>query len=272
MNESLLTQRITDAAARIAGLELVRISESNGQFAAVFEVSPNPTYFKYINTKRYTNPFELLSAVLDTLEHLVDKEIDMNIFSAEMFEYLCAEMLPGDGRPVTLTIKATIEETVAGPRGEQTKVIVHFVERPKKLILNKTNARTLARALGNETDEWHGARVTLGVESVKVGRNIVPSIRVTAATARPRQHPQNGNGRDWRDTAPTYADGSPVSPAALDGYRDYLAANDNQPPADVRALIAWQQGDGQQDDLFGQADNLIQETRAALATAQGQLD
>ena len=53
----------------------------------------------------------------------------------------------------------------------------------------------------------------------------------------------------WRDTAPTYADGSPVSPAARPGYDEYMAANDGQPPADVRALVAWQQG-----DLFGDAE------------------
>ena len=186
----------------------------------------------------------------------------MNIFSAEMFEYLCAEMLPTDGRTVSLTVRDIEEEKVAGPRGEQMKVIVSFVERPKKLILNKTNARAVAHALGNETDNWRGATLALGVEMVKVGRNTVPSIRVKAAKPR--------GAKAQQPPAPTYADGSTVAPSALDSYRAYLAANDNRLPADVRELIAWQQGEPAQDDLFGNDDQT--EAQAALATAQGQMN
>ena len=198
MNDQLF-DAISAAIGRIHGLTLVRIAVASGRVSAVFEYQLG-TYFKYFHTGFYTDPSQLLSTVLDTLEHLqIDREIDMNIFSADMFEYLCAEMLPTDGRTVSLTIKDTEQDTVAGPRGEQSKVIVSFVERPKKLILNKTNARTLARALGPETDNWRGATVMLGVESVKVGRNTVPSIRVKSASAARRQAPQapqrpNANG------------------------------------------------------------------------------
>jgi hypothetical protein len=261
-------ERITAALEGIAGLELTRVAEICGRYAAVFEFAPSASYSKFFSTSSYDDLSDLLSTVLDTLEHLqIDKETDVNIFTAEMFEYLCAEMLPTDGRTVSLTIKHTAQDTVAGPRGEQTKVIIDFVERPKKLILNKTNARALAHALGNETDDWRGARVALGVEMVKVGRNTVPSIRVKSATARPR----NGNGNAQpQPPAPTYADGSTVAPSAIDSYRAYLAANDNRPPADVRELIAWQQGEPAQDDLFG--NDAPTARAAALATAQGQLD
>lgn len=252
-----VAHRIAAAVAGIAGLELTRVAEVRGRFLAVFEYAPSASYSRFFSTSSYDDLSELLSTVLDTLEHLqFDKEtVDVNIFSAEMFEYLCAEMLPTDGRTVSLTVKSIEEDKVAGPRGEQVKVIVSFVERPKKLILNKTNARALAHALGNETDHWRGASLALGVEMVKVGRNTVPSIRVKAA--RPRA---NGNGTaQQQPVAPTYADGSSVAESALAAYRDYLAANGNRPPADVRELIDWQQvaGDGQQDDL---------------STAQGQMN
>lgn len=272
-----VARRITAALEGVTGLELSRVVEVCGRFAAVFEYTPSASYSKFFSTSSYDDLFELLSTVLDTLEHLqFDKEtVDVNIFSAEMFEYLCAEMLPTDGRTVSLTVKDIEQDKIAGPRGEQVKVIISFVERPKKLILNKTNARALAHALGNETDNWRGASLALGVEFVKVGRNTVPSIRVKAAKPR-----ANGNGtqqqQQQQPPPPTYADGSPVAPSALDGYRAYLAANDNQPPADVRALIAWQQGsddDGQQDDLFGDDFTARQAAaQAALATAQGQMN
>jgi hypothetical protein len=117
-------------------------------------------------------------------------EIDVNIFSTDLFEWLAAEMI-GD-KPISLTVKDVFQDKVAGPRGEQTKVIISFVERPKKLILNKTNARTMAAALGAETDNWRGASVTFGVDNVQVGRNSVPSIRVRTAVPPVKNHP-NGN-------------------------------------------------------------------------------
>jgi hypothetical protein len=201
----------------VPGLLLERVAEVRGRYAAVFEARPNPTYGKWFATNWYNDLSELLCAVLDTLEH-VQGETDVNIFSAQMFEFLSAEMLPNDGRPVTLTVKAVTEETVAGPRGEQVKVILTFRERPKKLILNKTNARTLARALGPETDTWAGAAVVLGVESVKVGKNSVPSIRVkSAAPAAPpvqqptqQQQPQPRARRPAQQ--PSFADVGAIPP------------------------------------------------------------
>ncbi|MBX7251421.1 MAG: hypothetical protein K1X50_05500 [Candidatus Promineofilum sp.] len=207
-------EAIRAAAVRVAGLHLVRVAESHGRYAAVFEVQPIPTYSKGLATRWHSDLSTLLSSVLDTLEH-IQGEIDVNIFSAEMFEYLSAEMLPNDGRPVTMTIKDVAQETITGPRGEAVKVIVSFRERPKKLILNKTNARALARSLGAETDAWAGAAVELGVEPVKVGRQTVPSIRVRSATAAQRQTtaaartPQQATPQPA--TQPAFADVGPVS-------------------------------------------------------------
>ena len=180
-----IDQQIATAAARIPGLELIRVARAGGRCSAVFEARPCDDYAKYISTPFYENDEDMLSTVLDTLGHVNGDEV-VNIFSSGMFEFLCAEMLPADGRPISLTIKSVAEEKVAGPRGEELKISVTFVERPKRLILNKTNARAIARALGPETDNWRGATVALGVESVKVGREIVPAIRVKAVTAAAR--------------------------------------------------------------------------------------
>lgn len=190
-------ETIRAAAARFSGLELTRVAEVRGTFAAVFSYQVNPTFTKGFGTRWYPTLSELQSIVLDTLLHFQGDFAEMNIFSAEMFEYLAAEMLPAD-KPISMTIKSVKEDKVAGPRGEQVKVIIGFKERPKKLILNKTNARALAKALTPETDNWIGATVVLGVESVKVGKNVVPSIRVKSATPGKRQQPAataQGNGQ-----------------------------------------------------------------------------
>ncbi len=155
---------IRAASAHIAGLALDRVAEVRGTYAAVFSYQVNPTAVKGFGTRWYHSLSELLGEVLDTLKQ-IHGDADVNIFSAQMFEYLSAEMLPVD-KPVSLTIRDVKEETVAGPRGESVKVIIGFQERPKKLILNKTNARALAKALTAETDNWIGASVVFGVESV----------------------------------------------------------------------------------------------------------
>jgi hypothetical protein len=41
------------------------------------------------------------------------------------------------------------------------KFIARFHGEEKRLIINKTNAKTLADALGDDVDEWGGATVTL---------------------------------------------------------------------------------------------------------------
>ena len=208
---------IRAAVERVPGLHLERIAEAGGRYSAVFEVRPNPTYSKWLATAWHAQLDDMLSCVLDTLEHL-DKEIPMNVFSAQMFEYLCAEMLPTDGRPVALTVKGVTEEKIVGPRGEQVKLVMSFKERPKKLILNKTNVRALAKVLGPETDNWLGASVTLGVEPIKVGREVVPSIRVKSATA--AQRPAAARpGRPG--AAPAFSDVGTIPPAtpAAEGAR-----------------------------------------------------
>ena len=202
---------IRAAVERVPGLHLERIAEAGGRYSAVFEVRPNPTYSKWLATAWHAQLDDMLSCVLDTLEHL-DKEIPipMNVFSAAMFEYLCAEMLPTDGRPVALTVKGVTEEKIVGPRGDQVKLVMSFKERPKKLVLNKTNVRALAKILGPETDNWPGASVTLGVEPIKVGRETVPSIRVKSATAAQRQGP----GRSTTPSnAPAFSDAGTIPTA-----------------------------------------------------------
>lgn len=174
------------AAAERAGLEFVRVARVRGRASAVFMAWPIPSYGKTLMTDWYDDESELLRTVLDTFENFTGDM--MNIFSSEMFQYLVAEMLPTDGRTISMTIKNVDEEKVSSARGDQVKVAITFNERPKRLLLNKTNARTLAKALGLETNDWRGATVTLGVEQIKVGRETVPSIRVKAAT--PAQRPQ----------------------------------------------------------------------------------
>ena len=72
-------------------------------------------------------------------------------------KYLKAEDL--EGANVTVTIEEVNREEV-GPKKE-SKLVISFVNTLKKMVLNKTNAATIAKLYGEETDEWLGKRIIL---------------------------------------------------------------------------------------------------------------
>jgi len=45
--------------------------------------------------------------------------------------------------------------------GKETRDLVHFVGEDRCLVLNPTNARALARLLGDDGDKWRGNWITL---------------------------------------------------------------------------------------------------------------
>lgn len=86
------------------------------------------------------------------------------------------------GRDVTLTIKRVEQDQVqvAGTSKKEKVPVIHFEETPKKLSLNKTNARAMTRLFGTwKTSAWVGKKVTLYPEpNVYFGRDKVGGIRV----------------------------------------------------------------------------------------------
>lgn len=83
------------------------------------------------------------------------------------------------GKDVTLTIEAVaIEElTMAGGKTEN-KPIVRFKGASKALVLNKTNAKSIAKQHGKTTDDWIGKQITLYPTTTKCGRETVDCIRI----------------------------------------------------------------------------------------------
>ena len=81
----------------------------------------------------------------------------MNIEVAFPSKWIRAANL--QGRDITLTILRCFEEQVG--RGSETLPVLYFSGTEKGLVLNKTNANTIADALGAETDNWIGQKITL---------------------------------------------------------------------------------------------------------------
>ena len=47
---------------------------------------------------------------------------------------------------------------------EQTKAVLYFVGKEKRLVLNGTNTETLCNAYGDESDHWIGKTIALTVK------------------------------------------------------------------------------------------------------------
>ena len=88
-----------------------------------------------------------------------------------------------NGKPRRLTISAIRPEDVGG----EQKVVISFVDETKMLICNKTNARSISKALGNETKNWIGRDIILVPTEVDFRGEMVDAIRVRPAPS--QSHP-----------------------------------------------------------------------------------
>lgn len=94
------------------------------------------------------------------------------------------------GHDVDLTMRAIAVEDVAGDGSEaEYRPIVYFDGFTKGLLLNRTNARTIAALYGPETDNWLGESITLYPTETSYRGAMVACIRVRS------NRPANGNGQ-----------------------------------------------------------------------------
>lgn len=92
-------------------------------------------------------------------------------------EYVAAVELKGRDVSVTITKVERAELMVVGG-AKKPGIVVHFKESPKKLVLNKTNASTIADMHGTEAEKWVGKRVTLFPTTCKCKGKTVDCIRI----------------------------------------------------------------------------------------------
>jgi hypothetical protein len=91
-------------------------------------------------------------------------------------EYLYDYDLEGDR---TLEIASVNRGELTGDQNRKTKKpMVSFVGEAKKLALNKTNGKTIAKLYGTDTDDWAGELITLYPTTTAFGGETVGCIRV----------------------------------------------------------------------------------------------
>lgn len=103
----------------------------------------------------------------------------MNIYKSSLFKYIAGDSLKG--KSVPMTIERVVNEDVSNSDGKEEKQVLYFVESKKGMILNKTNAKRIARLYGPETDEWKGIVIELYTEPVKAFGETHNALRVREA-------------------------------------------------------------------------------------------
>lgn len=103
----------------------------------------------------------------------------MKVSEAFPSQYLKAADL--NGRNVSLTIKNVDIETI----GDDRKPVAYFEGKEKGLVLNKTNANTIAFAYGDDMDEWRGGEIIIFPTTTDFQGRTVDAIRVKIPPRKP---------------------------------------------------------------------------------------
>jgi hypothetical protein len=153
-------------------------------------------------------------------------------------EYLAHEDLMG--RDVTMTISRVGSEQLRTEQGNEDKWCVYFAEmearhakEPKKpnkrLVLNVTCARSIAKLYGPETDAWIGKRITLYETVCMAFGKQTGCIRIRESAPKPK------NGKAPQDEPePTPPEPTPLE-RALDSV---FAPAAEEPTAPIDSLPA----------------------------------
>lgn len=108
-------------------------------------------------------------------------------------KYLAAHDLRG--KDVTLTIRRVIVEELETDRGKKKKPVVYFEEtktkaeetgtEEKRLVLNVTNAKSIAKMHGNEIEGWAGKRITFFPTQAEAFGEMKDCLRIRPDVATP---------------------------------------------------------------------------------------
>lgn len=101
----------------------------------------------------------------------------LNDVYASAGDYLKASDL--GGKSARLKISSYEIKGFNTDKGEVKKVVLSFEGKDRQLVVNKTNAITIAQNVGSEDlNDWVGHEIVIGVKKVPYQGNMVDSIRV----------------------------------------------------------------------------------------------
>jgi hypothetical protein len=116
-------------------------------------------------------------------------------------KYLKRSDVGEDG--MVLTIRGFKIETVKGDDGDEEKVVMHFAEDVKPMILNKTNSNLLAVCTGTRTaGEAKGKQIVVYDDpTISFGGRVTGGLRIKKVPGAPKAAPKAA-GVDFNDEVP----------------------------------------------------------------------
>ncbi len=81
-----------------------------------------------------------------------------------------------DGKDLSLTVESWQIEEVG--TDEEERPVLYFREHKKGMVLNRTNADSIAGLYGTEVDQWIGKTIIVYPTTTRFGKKTVPCIRV----------------------------------------------------------------------------------------------
>lgn len=124
----------------------------------------------------------------------------VNINNEFPSNYLKAADLQGQA------VKVKVKEVVPEDIGSDRKLVIYFDGKSKGMVLNKTNARTIADVFGDETENWTGAEIEVFAMKVDFQGRMVDGLRVRVPPP-PRTGNVMPNARDDAMAAAQNGDG-----------------------------------------------------------------
>ena len=105
--------------------------------------------------------------------------------------YLAKNDVGEDG--LILTIKGFRMETIKGDDGDEDKMVLHFMEGVKPMIVNRTNSQLIGVATGCKTaGEARGKQIVVYNDpTVGFGGKITGGLRIKKVTGQPKAAPKN---------------------------------------------------------------------------------
>ena len=133
-------------------------------------------------------------------------------------KYLKASDL--QGRDVRVTIASLNPEQFENDGKTETKLVCYFAKKEKGVVLNKTNAATIATAYGYDYTQWPGNQITLYVAMVDAWGETREAIRVRVTAENMRAVSSNGSAPSQPEPPPPAE--APVEAAVAEDDDDGL--------------------------------------------------
>lgn len=97
---------------------------------------------------------------------------------SKLFPSKYVKALELNGKTVTLTIAKLVIEELGHGKDAERKPVLYFQKATKGLILNATNAKTIAALYGDESDDWTGKSIAIYPDRVRAFGKMHDVIRV----------------------------------------------------------------------------------------------